>query len=401
MAGSRAWRTAVGAAAACLVCAVSGSPADALTPSRLIVFGDSLSDIGNIDDATLGVVPGSSFYNGRFSNGPVWVERLASDLGLGPLAPSTAGGTNYAYGGAQTSGANGFGGLFIRDLDEQLADYLGSQTADPHALYVVWAGANDLFDGQTDVSVPVSRVVAHLETLAARGARQFVVPNLPILGRIPQYNRDPVASAAFDQLSYQYNALFEMAMDGLAARQPSATFYRLDVGELFSSAIANPGAYGLTNVVDPAAPGLTPGAFFYSRRRIVPNPQQYLFWDTIHPTAAVHQILGDAASRLVEGAPGDFDADGEVDAADLALLRAGMGATGATRRQGDADGDGDVDGADFVAWQRALGTNIAAAPSGQLATIVPEPGAAALLFTVVAVFVRGLMAGRSSSDRGT
>ncbi len=72
----------------------------ALTPSRVVVFGDSLSDIGNIDDATLGVVPGRTYYNGRFSNGPAWVERLASDLGAPPLGPSTAGGDNFAYGGA-------------------------------------------------------------------------------------------------------------------------------------------------------------------------------------------------------------------------------------------------------------------------------------------------------------
>jgi phospholipase/lecithinase/hemolysin len=359
----------------------------ALTPSRLIVFGDSLSDIGNINDATLGAVPGRSYFDGRFSNGPAWVERLATNLGVGPLLPSTAGGTNYAYGGAQTTGANGIGGLFIRDLDEQLADYNATQVADPTALYVVWAGANDLFDGQTDVTAPIGRVVSSLESLAARGARQFLVPNLPILGRIPEYNRDASASAAFDQLSHQYNALFESAIESLASRTLNATFYRLDVGELFSGAIASPSAYGLTNVTDPAAPGLDPGALFYRESRIVAHPEQYLFWDTIHPTAAVHGILGDVASRLVAGVPGDFDTDGEVDAADLALWRTGLGKTSAVRRQGDADGNGDVDGADFLVWQRAVGTNIVTPPPVR-ATAVPEPGTAALLVVGVALMVR-------------
>jgi phospholipase/lecithinase/hemolysin len=364
------------ACGACL--AFWNAEAVALTPSRLIVFGDSLSDIGNIDDATLGAVPGRSYFDGRFSNGPAWVERLASNLGVGPMLPSRVGGTNYAYGGAQTTGANGIGGLFIRDLDEQLADYNATQVVDPTALYVVWAGANDLFDGQTDVSAPIGRVVSSLESLAARGARQFLVPNLPILGKIPEYNRDANASAAFDLLSHQYNALFENAIEGLAARTLNATFYRLDVGELFSGAIASPAAYGLTNVTDPAAPGLDPGAVFYRESRIVANPEQYLFWDTIHPTAAVHSILGDVASRLVAGVPGDFDTDGEVDAADLALWRAGVGKANAARRQGDADGDGDADGADFLAWQRTVGTNIAAPPR-RLTAAVPEPGTAALV----------------------
>src|SRR5690349_1365451 len=93
------WRAASWAIVACCCwLGLSSADAVALTPSRLIVFGDSLSDIGNIDDATFGAVPGSSYFDGRFSNGPAWVERLASNLGVGPLRPSRVGGTNYAYG---------------------------------------------------------------------------------------------------------------------------------------------------------------------------------------------------------------------------------------------------------------------------------------------------------------
>ena len=357
-----------------------GAAAVALTPSRLVVFGDSLSDIGNIEDATLGIGAGIALLQRSLFQRPGMGRVAGHDLGLAPLKSSTAGGDNFAYGGAQTSGASGFGGLFIRDLDEQLADYRASRTIDPNALYVVWAGANDLFDGQTNVNVPIGRVVATLELLTTLGARQFVVPNLPILGKIPEYNRDPTASAAFDKLSHDYNAAFAGAVDQLAARHLNATFYQLDVAELFSNAIAKPAAWGLTNVTDPAAPGLNPGALFYNENRIVAHPEQYLFWDTIHPTTAVHRILGDAASRLIEGVLGDFDTDGVVDAADLSLLRSGVGAAKAVRRQGDADGDGDVDGGDFLAWQRSLGTNLAASPRAVAAAAgVPEPGSAGLL----------------------
>lgn len=72
--------------------------------SSLVVFGDSLSDVGNIASATLGIYPGSTYYNDRFSNGPVWVEALSVDLGLGTIQRSTAGGNDFAYGGAQTTG---------------------------------------------------------------------------------------------------------------------------------------------------------------------------------------------------------------------------------------------------------------------------------------------------------
>ncbi len=71
--------------------------------SAVYAFGDSLSDAGNVSLGTLGALPVSSIYSdGRFSNGNVWVQDLAQNLGLPPVAPSLAGGTDFAYGGAET-----------------------------------------------------------------------------------------------------------------------------------------------------------------------------------------------------------------------------------------------------------------------------------------------------------
>src|SRR5690606_33362232 len=81
--------------------------------SGLVVFGDSLSDMGNIAQASVDIFPGRYYYNGRFSNGPVWVESLSVGLGLGELQRSTAGGGDFAYGGAKTTGTGGLEGLFI------------------------------------------------------------------------------------------------------------------------------------------------------------------------------------------------------------------------------------------------------------------------------------------------
>ena len=47
---------------------------------------------------------------GVFSNGPVWVQDLANTLGLGPLLPSLAGGTDFAVGGAQTGAFGSYAG---------------------------------------------------------------------------------------------------------------------------------------------------------------------------------------------------------------------------------------------------------------------------------------------------
>ena len=99
----------------------------------------------------------------------------------------------------------------------------------------------------------------------------------------------------------------------------------------------------------------------------------------------------------VEPAPGDFNGDGDVDAADLASWSAGFGTTGnATQSQGDADGDHDVDGADFLVWQQQLGSGAAVANS----TTIPEPRSLALIALAVSAFGlrwRGWIAGPRSA----
>jgi phospholipase/lecithinase/hemolysin len=340
----------------CLAAIALAAVTQASPYSDLVVFGDSLSDVGNVDSASFGIFPGPYYYNDRFSNGPVWVETLSTGLGLGVLQRSTAGGDNFAYGGAKTTGTGGFEGLFIRDLDEQVSQFLSQRTATPSALYVVFAGSNDFIQGQSNPATPASRITSEINRLIAAGARQFLVPNLPLLGSTPRFNDDPATAAQYSLRTQQFNAALNSSLDALEAGNLALTFHRLDVATLFAQAIAAPAQFGLANVVDPAAPGLEPGDSSYDRSQIAPNANQYLFWDDLHPTATVHSILGVRALALVDGVPGDFNADGHVNAADLAAWRQGFAAAGAARpTAGDADNDRDVDGADFLTWQRNLG----------------------------------------------
>ncbi len=73
---------------------------------EIIVFGDSLSDTGNVF-ISFGAPPSPPYFDGRFSNGPVTIERVADRLGLPAPSPSLIGGTNFAWGGAETG--PGFG----------------------------------------------------------------------------------------------------------------------------------------------------------------------------------------------------------------------------------------------------------------------------------------------------
>src|SRR6185437_8876801 len=129
-------------------------PAPPVAPfSALYVFGDSLSDDGNISLATLGLVPVSPPYADRsFSNGPVWAQDLAQELGL-PLKASLGGGTDFAYGGAHT-GQTPEHKANATDLPSQFSQFQ-TQIDSPRAgaLYAVWIGANDVLDIADDSSL--------------------------------------------------------------------------------------------------------------------------------------------------------------------------------------------------------------------------------------------------------
>jgi phospholipase/lecithinase/hemolysin len=352
-------------------------PASAAGPySQLIVFGDSLSDIGNVAQATEELsfiaprTPGPYYYNGRFSNGPAYTELLASSLGLTPFTHSRSGGTNYAHGGAKTSGTSFPNNLVVRDVDDQVSDFLAGPAADPNALYLVFAGSNDLIDGQTNVSVPVNRLATDIGRLVADGARNFLVLNLPLLGYTPRYNDEPTDFTTFNMRSQQFNTSLATMLDGIESSNPGVDLFRFDVAGLFGDAIANPHWFGFANVTDSAAPGLEPGDSSYNTSLIAPNANQYVFWDDLHPTSTVHAIL---AERLLLqlSTPGDFNRDDVVDAADYVAWRK---KSGVFYTPSDSD-----------TWRSNFGESSTSGSGEFSGSTVPEPAVWLLLTTAIAL----------------
>jgi outer membrane lipase/esterase len=176
--------------------------------TALVAFGDSLSDTGNA---------------GRFSNGPVWVEHLAKSLGL-PLRPSRAGGTNHAVGGARAVGGP-------NELRAQVRGYLAERggSADPRALYTVWAGGNDLlaagFASGPDTAgrAAAAAVGEAVAALGAAGARTVLVPNLPDIGITPALQAvGPAAAAQARRRSLAYDDALAQVLDRVAAATPAS-----------------------------------------------------------------------------------------------------------------------------------------------------------------------------------
>lgn len=319
------------ASAAALICAIAPAPrAAAQQPpsfSRIIVFGDSLSDTGNVRHRTSDVTFGFTSYpsgrfnysDGRFTNSSdtnpasiqyvgVWHEQLARTfLTLAPATNSLDGGLNYAFGGATTQDGTTTQTVYgtpagditfdVDNLGKQVSDYLARNVVDPNALYVVWGGGNDLFNDPSaaNVSGAATRASMLVSRLGSAGAKYILVANVPPLGSTPKYindanNSNTLNKAAFD-FRTQLNANLTAVATSLAAQGFTPRLYRLDSWKNAVALFANPAAFGFTNTIDPA------------QGNSAANPDQYLFWDSIHPTTAGHYQTAKSAYQLLSSPP--------------------------------------------------------------------------------------------------
>ena len=277
-------------------------PAFASSFSQLIVFGDSLSDNGNAYLGTGGVVPGANygdyFVPGTvvttkyFSDGPnttpvgagpqgLWIDQLATRLGVSDPIPFLLGGTDYAVGGAKTA-------IGIQSLRNQVGVFTGLHPAGvpSNALYAFWGGANDLLFGGDPPTKAADNIERYISTLSADGAKNFVWLNLPLLGNVPdgQSNKAALnaASVAFDT---------EWAADIAALQGDHIHVVGINIESLFTNLLGDPAKYGFTNVTTPAQ-GLP-----------IPTDAGYLFWDGLHPTTAGHTLIADTVLNDLTAVP--------------------------------------------------------------------------------------------------
>jgi len=254
--------------------------------ARLWAFGDSLSDTGNVYAATAGANPAAPYWQGRYSNGPVWAESLATSLGLS-VDRSLTGGTNYAYGGAQLNPNSPLSSVGTPNIGSQIAQFqLAGNVFAANDLVTLWAGGNDFLNGATNPTQVAGYVTQHMATLYGLGARRFLIPNLPLLGYTPGLIGTSNELLA-NFVSIAFNANLAANLAGFRASYSGTTVHELDIATLFETVRLNPSNYGLTNVTQaylPTASG---------------NPDNYLFWDNVHPTRGVHSIVGRGAMAVV------------------------------------------------------------------------------------------------------
>ncbi|RSL14757.1 phospholipase/lecithinase/hemolysin [Edaphobacter aggregans] len=255
----------------------------------IYVFGDSYCDVGNIFAVTTAVgqptPPSPPYFHGRFSNGPIWVEHIASSLGL-PMVASQLGGTDYAVGGAEVTAPVVTAGGTIPSVPQQVLLYLSQHAgkADPKALYILEGGGNDILNATggspQSLGSQIALGIANSELiLRLAGAKNFLIPNLFDVSLLPAGRANAAfaqqASIATNKSLNQLLAI-EQLLQGIKIR-------RTDVFSLLQSVASDATHYGFTDIVNPCINPIT--------GTICDDPDHTFFWDVEHPTEFGHAFF--------------------------------------------------------------------------------------------------------------
>jgi phospholipase/lecithinase/hemolysin len=315
---------ALGTSIAGALIGVSSANAGAFTAEY--VFGDSLSDTGNLAELLnvanfaahgfyFGNFPNPPSYHDSQTNGPVAVQGLAQSLGLNANpslwvtnftdpaglfgGPSFVPGTNYAVAGA-TASPTATNGTPTTSLPNQVGAFSLHEggAADPNALYVVMIGGNDARDAAlydtglaaTDaITTGVGWELTEISKLSGEGAKNFLIVNVPNVGLIPEFAQDhPGDAGNATAYSISYDNQLYAGLKGLGLPKGDRLF---DLYALNANILKNAASYGFTNTTDrcftnaPFTASTTPQCGLDGA-----NIASFVYWDSVHPTARVQAL---------------------------------------------------------------------------------------------------------------
>ncbi|MCH9690249.1 MAG: SGNH/GDSL hydrolase family protein [Gammaproteobacteria bacterium] len=307
----------------CLCLLMSGAMAAPV--NKVVIFGDSLSDTGNLYEYMRHQLPMSPPYNnGRFTDGAVWIEHVLehyfpTDAKLRLL--------NYAFGGSGVGSEDenedeGLNDGAMLNLDSEVSSYLlaHDDKADPASLYVVWMGSNNYLSLpealDDEVQFTLTGIRRSLDVLVQKGAKHIMVVGVPDLGQIPMAREFEYV----DELTYlsnQHNIKLKEMIEELKTLNSDVQWVFYDVFSLLTEAVNSPETYGFKDVtgtcydsldyVSSSQPILSMAARIEPRVRTANACDTYLFFDPVHPSGRAHEYIADRGIKALDAAGVKFE----------------------------------------------------------------------------------------------
>ena len=258
-------------------------PAVTAAFTSLYAFGDGVCTTTNSPG-------GSIYYGNRYSNGRVWIEVLAQRQGVvydanknwsffGHYSPNLV--TNVTTFVAPTNAASALFVIWVCN-----ADFVENLTKPQFAPYA----SNNIAIWTNAINRSLSNHVIAVQTLYAKGVRTLILPNAVDITKAPFYNLGATNEAFIRQRLIDFNFTFTNRMNQLRTSLTNLTIIIPDMFTLLEDVTAHPATYGLTNVTSDAIDDFSTPAF-------TGPGTNYLFWDYLHPTAKVHEVLADAIQQ--------------------------------------------------------------------------------------------------------
>ncbi|WP_033135706.1 SGNH/GDSL hydrolase family protein [Aeromonas finlandensis] len=309
--------------------------------SRIVMFGDSLSDTGKMYKKMRGYLPSSPPYSeGRFSNGPIWLEVLQQEHfpGLKLANEAEGGATAVAYN--HLGALNGWLGFWswdpkyqvINNLDYEIDQFLKKDKFRPDDLVVIWVGANDYlaygWNKEQDADRVIDTIRLASNRLVLNGAQQILLFNMPDLGRSPSARSQNVA----DKVSHIAHYHNERMLNLTRELAPLGIVKLFEVDKQFDEMVREPLRFGLYDIDHACYEGgylWTPFAAKVPKAAALTIPEQlaiasspilaqavvspqlmrvamaancdnHMFWDQVHPTTTVHKALSQRVADFIE-----------------------------------------------------------------------------------------------------
>lgn len=317
----------------------------------MIIFGDSLSDNGNLYRFMWSKFPISPpYFKGRFSNGPLWIDQLYDSYYSADYVENYQ---NYAVGGAGAVLSYKQNLPFTLAVELNNYFYWNTYGKKESSLFTIWIGANNYINGPTNIESITDSVVEAIggaaERIISYGGNKFLIPNLPDLGRIPQ-SIDMHIEPLVTELVKTHNRKLAAKVEELKLKYPDSTFVYFDIFSFFNGAIDHAKDYGFSNVTEPCYmgsysgwllkykpndqslltflkeqdpqvdtsgwdmiknnPSLREAAVSSYIYQLLPNKYKseplncdgYVFWDHVHPTTRAHYYIAQKAREALDTA---------------------------------------------------------------------------------------------------